>query len=114
MKQIPFLTSGENSSEGAMPKWMNKCERCGEIVGGEHVLLIGADGIVKTMYHIPCFLAANLEPGQLSDVVSAAWGGRMPEYEPGQHRCNCVLVEEPGIPGKRAVLAEDFDSKRWE
>ena len=62
--------------EDAMPKWMTKCERCHEVVGGEHVLLIGADGIVKTMYHIPCFLTANLEPGQLSDAVSANWGGQ--------------------------------------
>ena len=135
-----------------MPKWMNKCERCHEVVGGEHVLLIGADGIVKTMYHIPCFLAANLEPGQLSDQVSATWGGKRGRHKSSDLVCsicdkpatcgitdsfeiveNGVIVHEPieahlfcedhkrepeviktNMPGKRAILVEDFDSKRWE
>ena len=78
-----------------MPKWMNKCARCGELVGGEHVLLIGADGQVMTMYHIPCFLAANLEPGQLSDQVSATWGGK---------RGRAVTTTEYD-KSKRAILA---------
>ena len=119
-RQWMLSSDGRNNRasflEDDMPKWMTKCERCGDVVAGECVTYINRKGQVEGSYHIQCFITASLAPSQLPGTVSTTWGGRAPRYEPdpNQSRCNCALVEEPGTPGKRAILVEDFDSKRWE
>lgn len=83
------------------------CKRCDKPIAGPYVAYVEVPGYGATYWHSSCFIESHLEPGQLSDVGSATWGGQKAPAREGE-------VSDLGMAGKRAILIEDFDSKRWE
>ena len=57
------------------------CPICNElIISAPFVGYVTHENSKVVHYHVQCFIESRLAPGQLSDAVSATWGGQAGVY----------------------------------